>query len=72
MNSDDAIKAYKAVTMWGWEYPSSPQLHLKDGGSPSDLGNKVASADMLAAFTRDSDYNRWQHDYLGQSFAADR
>ena len=38
--------------------------HLKDGGSPSDLGDKIASADMLAGFTRNADYDRWQRDYL--------
>ena len=39
--------------------------HLKDGGSPADLGDKVASAELLGQVTRKSDYDRWQRDYLG-------
>ena len=41
--------------------------HLKDGGSPSDLGDRTAPADMMAQFTRQADYDSWRKDYLGMS-----
>ncbi len=39
--------------------------HLKDGGSPADLGDRIASPDMIAQFTRQADYDGWRNDYLG-------
>lgn len=39
--------------------------HLKEGGSPSDLGDKTTPPDMMAQFTRQPDYDSWRRDYLG-------
>ena len=39
--------------------------HLKEGGSPSDLGDRTAPPDMMAQFTRQPDYDSWRRDYLG-------
>ena len=39
--------------------------HLKDGGSPADLGDRTAPPDMMAQFTRQDDYDAWRRDYLG-------
>ena len=38
--------------------------HLKDGGSPADLHDKVATDDLLNIALRQPDYARWQQDYL--------
>ncbi len=38
--------------------------HLRDGGSPADLGDKVASDDLLNIALKRGDYARWQGDYL--------
>jgi len=38
--------------------------HLKDGGAPADLRDKVASEELLAIAMRRNDYARWQRDYL--------
>ncbi len=40
--------------------------HLKDGGSPADLGDRTAPPDMMAQFTRQSDYDASRTDYLAQ------
>ena len=40
--------------------------HLKDGGSPADLGDQIASSEMMAQFTRQTDYDSSRRDYLGQ------
>ena len=40
--------------------------HLKDGGSPAALGDKTAPPDMMAQFTRQTDYDSWRRDYLEQ------
>ena len=39
--------------------------HLKEGGSPNDLGDRTAPPDMMAQFTRQDDYDSWRRDYLG-------
>jgi carboxyvinyl-carboxyphosphonate phosphorylmutase len=38
--------------------------HLKDGGSPADLKDHVASEALVNLALRQADYNRWQQDYL--------
>jgi carboxyvinyl-carboxyphosphonate phosphorylmutase len=38
--------------------------HLKDGGSPAALRDKVASEELLTIAMRRNDYARWQRDYL--------
>ena len=38
---------------------------LREGVSPSDLGPKLASADLMAQVTRREDYSRWTADFLG-------
>ena len=40
--------------------------HLKDGGAPAALGDKVAPPELMAQFTRQSDYDQWRGDYLRQ------
>ena len=40
--------------------------HLKEGGSPSDLGDKTAPPDMMTQFTRQPDYDASRRDYLAQ------
>ena len=39
--------------------------HLKEGGAPADLGEKVAPPELMARVTRKQDYDRWQTEYLG-------
>lgn len=38
--------------------------HLRDGGSPGDLRDKVASPDLLNIALKLDDYARWQREYL--------
>jgi carboxyvinyl-carboxyphosphonate phosphorylmutase len=38
--------------------------HLRDGGSPADLSDKTASAELLDIAMRRPDYARWQREYL--------
>ena len=38
--------------------------HLKEGGPPAALTEKVASPDMMARYTRREDYGRWHKDFL--------
>lgn len=38
--------------------------HLKDGGSPADLKDRVAAGDLLDIALRQQDYAHWQQDYL--------
>ncbi|HEY7711409.1 MAG TPA: isocitrate lyase/phosphoenolpyruvate mutase family protein, partial [Candidatus Entotheonella sp.] len=38
--------------------------HLRDGGSPADLSDKTASAELLDIAMKRPDYARWQRDYL--------
>jgi carboxyvinyl-carboxyphosphonate phosphorylmutase len=38
--------------------------HLKEGGAPADLRDKVASGDLLNIALRQNDYARWQQEYL--------
>ena len=38
--------------------------HLKDGGSPADLNDKVASDELLDIAQKRADYARWQRDFL--------
>ena len=38
--------------------------HLQDGGSPSDLRERVAQRDLQDSVFRSSEYSRWQRDYL--------
>lgn len=40
--------------------------HLKDGGSPAELGDRTAPPDMMARFTRQPDYDASRRDYLAQ------
>ncbi len=37
---------------------------LREGVSPADLASSVASADLMAQATRQSDYNRWLEEFL--------
>ena len=37
---------------------------LREGVSPADLSSSVASADLMAQATRQSDYNRWLAEFL--------
>ena len=39
--------------------------HLKDGGSPTDIGGTVASDGLLVTSQKRADYERWTKDYLG-------
>ena len=38
--------------------------HLREGGSPAELRDRVASDDLMATVTRRDDYSRWQKEYL--------
>ena len=38
--------------------------HLRDGGSPADLNDKVASDELLDIAQKRADYARWQRDFL--------
>jgi carboxyvinyl-carboxyphosphonate phosphorylmutase len=38
--------------------------HLKEGGAPADLRDKVATGDLLNIALRQNDYARWQQEYL--------
>ncbi|MCZ6874488.1 MAG: isocitrate lyase/phosphoenolpyruvate mutase family protein [bacterium] len=38
--------------------------HLRDGGSPAALNDKVASNDLLNIALKQQDYARWRQDYL--------
>lgn len=38
--------------------------HLRDGGSPGDLKDKVAAGELLDVALRQKDYTRWQQEYL--------
>ena len=38
---------------------------LRDGVSPSDLGSKLASAELMARVTRQEEYTRWMAEFLG-------
>lgn len=38
--------------------------HLRDGGSPADLRDKTASAELLDIAMKRPDYARWQREYL--------
>ena len=38
--------------------------HLKDGGDPTELGERVAPPELMAQVTRKHDYDQWQRDYL--------
>ena len=37
---------------------------LRDGGAPSDLGDRTASGELLDVAMKLKDYDRWQSDYL--------
>jgi hypothetical protein len=38
--------------------------YLRDGGAPSGLKDRVASEELLNIAMQQSDYKRWQSDYL--------
>jgi carboxyvinyl-carboxyphosphonate phosphorylmutase len=38
--------------------------HLKEGGAPADLMERVAPDTLIKVALRQDDYNRWQQDYL--------
>ena len=38
--------------------------YLRDGGTPSGLKDQVASEELLNIAMKQSDYKRWQSDYL--------
>jgi carboxyvinyl-carboxyphosphonate phosphorylmutase len=38
--------------------------HLKEGGAPADLTERVAPDTLVKVALRQDDYNRWQQDYL--------
>src|SRR5258706_4589824 len=38
--------------------------HLRDGGSPAELNDRIATADLLRLATGDDEYAEWRREFL--------